>query len=181
MIVLETTARCVRVPIVLFALEEAGLEYRIETRPSGWFLERHLTAGPRVIDGEIEVLELDAILRHLARTSRNQDLFSSDPRELAEIDRWMELQAALRAAIAAKDRAEVIRRRIDALDRALDGKPYLLGRFTIADCPAAMLVRASEAGIDLGQRNLPAYVERLTARPAFSSALKRVGALAEAA
>ena len=64
------------------------------------------------------------------------------------------------------------------LDRALDGKAYLMGdRFTVADAYCFTVLRwAKPMGIDLGAwPNLTAYMARVADRPAVAAALAAEG------
>lgn len=72
-------------------------------------------------------------------------------------------------ADAALDRAAL---QLDVLERALEGREYLLGRFTAADVVVgSLLLWASMLGV-IGERpNLRAFVARMKARPALQRAL----------
>jgi glutathione S-transferase len=77
-------------------------------------------------------------------------------------DDWKQL---LREALATK---------LDFVTRELDGRPYLLGaRFSVADAYLFVVLRWSpRVGVDLGRWPLlAAYLERVGARPAVTSAL----------
>jgi glutathione S-transferase len=184
MVRLETTAGCRRTPMVLFVVEELGVGCELVVREPGWFQTTHHTAGPLLHDGDFTLLEFDAVLRHLARTRGAGTLLPTDPRALAEVDRWMELQStSLRPAMVRlagalapvpDDLVAAVLRPLAALDAALAGHDYLLGGFTVADVPSVVLGRVGELGLELARFDrLAAYVARLTARPAWGRALAR--------
>lgn len=176
---LETTRSCRRAPLVLFLLEELATPYDLVWREDGHFLAHHGTLGPLLRDGDSVVLELDTLLRHLARTRSTGDLMPLDPAGLAEVDRWMEVQATLRVAairVARGDgdgRATVLRC-LGALEAALGGRSTLLGRFTVADVPAAALWQLRQACDLTATPRVAAWAERVVARPAWRRALDRL-------
>ena len=87
---------------VRWALEEAGLPYRVQSVPFGERGEdhfRHQPFGqvPWLIDGDISLFESGAILLHLGE--RSEALMPTDPRGRAEVMEW--LFAALNSVEAA--------------------------------------------------------------------------------
>lgn len=80
-----------------------------------------------------------------------------------------EFKAIVKQTLAAK---------FAVLDRALEGKAYLMGdRFTVADAYCYTVLRwAKPMGIDLGAwPNVAAYLARVTERPAVAAALAAEG------
>ena len=66
-LIVHTTARCRNTPRLLFGLEEARLAYGLTVRDDGWFESTHGRPGPKLEDGPLRLLEVNAILRHVAR------------------------------------------------------------------------------------------------------------------
>jgi len=68
---------------------------------------------------------------------------------------------------------EFVQRRLSALSKSLDDKPYLDGdRFTAGDLMMTTVLRILEhTDVVSSDRRLAAYVERCTSRPAFKRAL----------
>src|SRR5688572_2457588 len=86
-LIVHTTARCRNPPRVLFALEEAQLAYGVSVHEDGWFERTHGRPGPMLEDGPLRLLEVNAILRHLARAHAPR-LWPAD--RAAESDAWMD-------------------------------------------------------------------------------------------
>src|SRR5215469_1184381 len=77
---------------VRWALEEAGLPYRIATTPFKDRDERHLAHQPFaqvpwLTDGDVSIFESGAILLHLAE--RSEALLPSDERGRADVKSWL--------------------------------------------------------------------------------------------
>ena len=177
---------------VRWALEEAGLSYRVESTP---FRERgpdHLAAQPFgqvpwLTDEDLTIFESGAILLHLGEKSAA--LMPTDPRGRAEVLEWV--IAALNSvdlpsqpwalfrfmgypgeAPEAKFVDDFLRARLERMETVLAGREWLAaGRFTVADLLMADVLRQVHR-FD-GLANFPAcraYVLRATARPAFLKA-----------
>jgi glutathione S-transferase len=183
MLRLESTRACPRTPLVRFLLEELAVPCDLVLREPGHFQARYHTAGQLLVDGDLELLGLDTILRHLAR-SRGGALLPPDPRSLALADRWMELvggtahpaigriAAALPAPPAPAELARV-RDVLAALEAALDGRDFLLGCFSVADVGAAHLAQLSRLGVDFAPfPRVAAWSARVAARPAWGHVQK---------
>ena len=69
---------------------------------------------------------------------------------------------------------EFVQKRLSALSKSLDDKPFLDGdRFTAGDLMMATVLRTLDnTDIVSSDRRLAAYIERCTARPAFKRALE---------
>ena len=176
---------------VRWALEEAGLPYRVETVPFGargaeHFAHQPFGQVPWLTDGELSVFESGAILLHLGE--RSEALLPSDPRGRSEGIEW--LFAALNSVEAASlpwtlfqftgDTARTPgRQHLDAflearlrnLETVLTGREWLGGGFSVADIVMADVLRL----VDRFDGLVPypacrAYVARATARPAFVKA-----------
>lgn len=177
---------------VRWALEEAGLSYRVESTPFRDRGPEHFQAQPFgqvpwLTDGDLVVFESGAILLYLAEKSAV--LMPPDPRGRAEVMAWV--VAALNSVDLpsqpwalfrfmqfpgegpeAKFVDDFLKARLDRMEAVLAGREWLVGgRFSVADLLMADVMRQLER-FD-GLANHPAcraYVARLTARPAFAKA-----------
>lgn len=177
---------------VRWALEEAGLSYRVESTPFRDRGPEHFQAQPFgqvpwLTDGDLVIFESGAILLYLAEKSAV--LMPTDPRGRAEVMAWV--VAALNSvdlpsqpwalfrfmqfpgeAPEAKFVDDFLKARLDRMEAVLAGREWLVGgRFSVADLLMADVMRQLER-FD-GLANHPAcraYVARLTARPAFAKA-----------
>jgi glutathione S-transferase len=177
---------------VRWALEEAGLPYRVQSTP---FRDRgpdHFAAQPFgqipwLTDGDLTIFESGAILLHLGEKSPM--LMPTDPRGRAEVVEWV--IAALNSvdlpsqpwalfrfmdfpgeAPEARFVEDFLKARLDRMEAVLAERDWLAGgRFSVADLLMADVLRpVDKFG---GLANHPAcraYVARLTARPAFAKA-----------
>jgi glutathione S-transferase len=177
---------------VRWALEEAGLPYRVESTP---FRERgaeHFAAQPFgqvpwLTDGDITIFESGAILLHLAEKSLA--LMPTDPRGRAEVVEWV--IAALNSvdlpsqpwalfrfmgypgdSPEAKFVEDFLKARLERMEAVLAGRAWLVAdRFTVADLLMADVLR--QVNKFDGLTAYPAcrtYVARMTARPAYLKA-----------
>lgn len=177
---------------VRWALEEAGLSYRVESTPFRDRGPEHFQAQPFgqvpwLTDGDLVIFESGAILLYLAEKSAV--LMPTDPRGRAEVMAWV--VAALNSvdlpsqpwalfrfmqfpgeAPEAKFVDDFLKARLDRMEAVLAGREWLVGgRFSVTDLLMADVMRQLER-FD-GLANHPAcraYVARLTARPAFAKA-----------
>jgi glutathione S-transferase len=181
---------------VRWALEEAGLPYRVESTP---FRDRgpdHLAHQPFaqvpwLTDGDLSLFESGAILLHLGQKSTA--LMPADPAGRAQVTQWV--FAALNSveppvmsfvflrfsgegedstALAAMDR--FVNLRLSRMEAILSEREWLMGSFSIADILMSDVLRLlGPEGLGPDSRLDPypacrAYVERATARPAFRKA-----------
>jgi glutathione S-transferase len=176
---------------VRWALEEAGLPYRIASTPSRsksveHFLHQPFGQVPWLTDGDISIFESGAILLHLGQ--RSTTLMSADPRGRSEAMQW--LFAALNSVEMAslpwsmamffgetgdtpawKRLDDFLQLRLKHLDPVLAKRQWLAGPFSIADILMADVLRLVDR-FD-GLADYPAcrnYVARALARPAFAKA-----------
>lgn len=177
---------------VRWALEEAGLSYRVESTPFRDRGPEHFQAQPFgqvpwLTDGDLVVFESGAILLYLAEKSAV--LMPTDPRGRAEVMAWV--VAALNSVDLpsqpwalfrfmqfpgegpeARFVDDFLKARLDRMEAVLTRREWLVGgRFSVADLLMADVMRQLER-FD-GLANHPAcraYVARLTARPAFAKA-----------
>jgi glutathione S-transferase len=177
---------------VRWALEEAGLAYRVASTPFRDRGPEHFAAQPFgqvpwLTDGDLTIFESGAILLHLAEKS--PALTPTDPRGWAEVTEWV--IAALNSVDLPSQPWSLFRfmglpgkspeaefvngfmtARLDRMEAVLAGREWLAGgRFTVADLLMADVLRQVDR-FD-GLADYPAchgYVARLTARPAFVKA-----------
>jgi len=176
---------------VRWALEEAGLPYRIASVPFGSRNEEHFAHQPFgqvpwLTDGDISIFESGAILLHLGE--RSDALMPADPRGRVRALEW--LFAALNSVEMASlpwvilafsgDNGDTpawkrldafLKGRLHHLEPVLAGCEWLAGTFSIADILMADVLRLVDR-FD-GLTGYPAcrdYVARATARPSFVKA-----------
>ena len=174
---------------VRWALEEAGLPYRVESTPFRDRKAEHLAHQPFaqvpwLKDGDLSIFESGAILLHLGGLS--PALMPTEPRGRAEAVEW--LVAALNSVEMASlpwsffqfgmaDRAaskpfdDFLKLRLDRLEPVLAGRDWLAGGFSVADILMADVLRLVDRFDGLAAHPAcRAYVSRATARPAFQKA-----------
>ncbi|HEX4739152.1 MAG TPA: glutathione S-transferase family protein [Allosphingosinicella sp.] len=176
---------------VRWALEEAGLPYRVESVPFGdrkpeHFAHQPFGQVPWLTDGDLSIFESGAILLHLGE--RSAALLPGDPRDRSEAVEWV--FAALNSVEMASlpwaffrftgETADTpglkwldgfLEIRLQRMEPVLAGREWLAGRFSIADILMADVLRLVDR-FD-GLADYPAcraYVDRATARPAFAKA-----------
>ncbi len=177
---------------VRWALEEAGLPYRVEgvafgDRGAGHFAHQPFGQVPWLTDGDVSIFESGAILLHLGE--RSGALMPADPRGRGDVRQW--LFAALNSVEMASLPWALLKfagetdagpastlfdrflkeSRLRHLEPVLAGREWLAGRFSVADILMADVLRLVDR-FD-GLADVPAcrsYVARATARPAFVKA-----------
>ena len=176
---------------VRWALEEAGLPYRVESTPfrdrnAAHFSHQPYGQVPWLTDGDISIFESGAILLHLAE--RSDKLMPADLRGRSEVTQW--LFAALASVEAASqpwsffkfsgDSGETPMRkffdgfleaRLKHMEAVLSNREWLAGTFSVADILMADVLRLVDR-FD-GLTTYPVcrdYVARATARPSFVKA-----------
>ena len=176
---------------VRWALEEAGLAYRVDAVPFRERNARHFAHQPFgqvpwLTDGDLSIFESGAILLHLG--NRSEALLPVDPRSRSVAIEW--LFAALNSVEMAslpwsiftfsgiasdapgwKILDDFLELRLKYLEPVLAKDEWLAGRFTVADILMADVLRLVERFDRLAQ--YPAcrrYIARATARPAFVKA-----------
>jgi glutathione S-transferase len=180
---------------VRWALEEAGLPYRTRLLEQG----DQDSSEYRVLQpfGQVPIFEEDgfvlfesgAIVLHIGE--RSEALLPNDPGARSRATQW--LIAALNsiepfvmnvalidlfyaneewAKLRRPGAVEFVQRRLSALSKALDDKPFLDGkRFTAGDLMMTTVLRIlKHTDLVTSDKRLDAYVERCTARPAFKRA-----------
>lgn len=177
---------------VRWALEEAGLPYRVESTP---FRDRgpdHFAAQPFgqvpwLTDDGLTIFESGAILLHLG--GKSPALMPTDPRGRAEVMEWV--VAALNSvdlpaqpwalfqfmgfpgdAPEAKFVEDFLKARLERMEAVLSGREWLAaGRFSVADLLMADVLRPVDKFNGLAKYPAcSAFVARTTARPGFLKA-----------
>jgi glutathione S-transferase len=177
---------------VRWALEEAGLPYRVEStpfrdRPAGHFAHQPFGQVPWLTDGDLSIFESGAILLHIGELS--DKVMPTDRRSRGEVKEW--LFAALASVEAASqpwsffkfsgDTDETPMRkffdsflfdsRLKHMETVLDGREWLAGTFSVADILMADVLRLVDRFGGLADYPAcRAYIARATARPAFAKA-----------
>ena len=177
---------------VRWALEEAGLAYRVastpfEDRGPDHFAAQPFGQVPWLTDGDLTIFESGAILLHLAEKS--PALMPTDPRGRAEVVEWV--IAALNSvdlpsqpwalfrfmgypgeSPEAKFVADFLKARLERMEAVLAGRAWLAAdRFTVADLLMADVLRQVDRFDGLtAYPACRAYVARAKARPAFAKA-----------
>lgn len=180
---------------VRWALEEAGFPYEVEVMAQGaQRAPAHLRRQPF---GQIPTLEIDglslfesgAILWRIAEA--DDALLPADIAARSRVLSWvfgalnsLEPPIGMLATLdlfiedkdaAARIRPEVVRAvqgKLKRLAEALGPDPHIAGGFSVADILLTTVLRDVPDDLLAGFPSLQAYVERHTARPAFSAALE---------
>jgi glutathione S-transferase len=179
-----------------WALEEAGLPYRTRLLEQGdqdkpdYRALQPFGQVPILEDDGFVLFESGAIVLHIGE--RSEALLPRDPAARARATQW--LIAALNsiepfllnvalidlfykdeewAKLRRPGAVNFAQRRLAALSKALDDKPYLDGeRFTAGDLMMTTVLRIlKHTDIVTSDKRLATYIERCTARPAFKRAL----------
>ncbi|HEY2345159.1 MAG TPA: glutathione S-transferase family protein [Xanthomonadaceae bacterium] len=176
---------------VRWALEEAGLPYRVERAPfrdrsAGHYAHQPFGQVPWLTDGDLTIFESGAILLHLGQ--RSDALLPTDPRGRSEAVEW--LFAALNSVEMAvlpwsifvfsgfkrdtpewKRLDDFVEVRLARMEPLLAGREWLAGTFSIADILMADVLRLADRFDRLsGHPACRDYVARATVRPAFVKA-----------
>jgi glutathione S-transferase len=176
---------------VRWALEEAGLPYRVEStsfkeRGAEHFAHQPFAQVPWLTDGDLSIFESGAILLHLGEMS--DKLMSREPRARSETKEWV--FAALNSVemgsvgwsifhfSGATDNPMfkffddwVKDLRVQRMETVLAKREWLAGGFSIADILMVDVLRLIDRFDGLADAPAcKAYIARATARPAFRKA-----------
>ncbi len=188
----ETPRGYVRDIRVRWALEEAGLPYRVNSVPfhdrgAEHFSHQPFGQVPWLTDGDISIFESGAILLHLG--NRSEVLMPADPRGRSEVIEWLfaALNSVEMASLPwslliftgeARDTPAwkffddfLMKSRLVHLEPVVARREWLAGAFSIADILMADVLRLVDRFDGLAA--YPAcrdYVARATARPSFVKA-----------
>jgi glutathione S-transferase len=176
---------------VRWALEEAGLPYRVESvsfhdRKADHFGHQPFGQVPWLTDGDTSIFESGAILLHLGE--RSGALMPADPRARGEVKTW--LFAALASVEAASqpwsffkffgdtEQTSIreffdgfLKARLTHMEAVLAAREWLAGSFSVADILMADVLRLVDRFEGLADYPVcKAYMERAKVRPAFQKA-----------
>ncbi len=176
---------------VRWALEEAGLPYRVESTPfkdrgSEHYAHQPFAQVPWLTDGDLNIFESGAILLHLGEMS--DKLMPTDRRARSEAKEWifaalnsMEMASVPWSLFHFMSQTDtqmfgffdnwVKKLRVERLETVLAKRDWLAGSFSVADILMVDVLRLIDRfnGLD-DAPTCKAYVERGTARPAFKKA-----------
>jgi glutathione S-transferase len=179
---------------VRWALEEAGLDYRVRLigleRPDGYRNDQPFDQVPCFRDETMRIFESGAILQYVGEKS--EALLPRDPQAryaaiqwiyaaVSSLEPFVQFRALLNVVFADQEWAELAKPtfqhysqlRLRQLSERLGDKEWLEGdRFTIGDLMMITVLRIADRSGQLADfPNLAAYVKRGEARPAFREAL----------
>jgi len=179
---------------VRWALEEAGLDYRVrllgQQRPPDYVKEQPFEQVPCFSDGEVKIFESGAIVQYIGE--KNEALLPRDPQSKFRAIQWTyaalnSVEPAIQNVFAvtvfyadqewAKLRRpgaeEFARLKLKRVSDWLSDKQWLEGdRFTIGDLMMVTVLRnLKHTNMVAEVPNLAAYQKRGEARPAFQRAL----------
>src|ERR1700743_3850444 len=142
---------------VRWALEEAGLPYRVESTPfkdrtAAHFVHQPFGQVPWLTDGDLSIFESGAILLHLGE--RSDALMPTDPRSRSEAKEWLfaalnsvEMASLPWALLAFGGDAgdtpawNLLDGRLQGREPVLTAREWLAGTFSIADIHMADVLR----------------------------------------
>lgn len=176
---------------VRWALEEAGLPYRVATTPFRDRGPEHLAHQPFgqvpwLTEGDISIFESGAILLHVA--ARSEKLMPADPRGRSDVIEWLfaSLNSVEMATLpwsifqftdfpkGSPERKwfdEFVEKRLGRMEAVLSKREWLTGKFSVADILMADVLRLVDRFQGLAKYpTCHEYVARATARPAFVKA-----------
>ena len=177
---------------VRWALEEAGLPYRVQgvpfrPRDADHFAHQPFGQVPWLVDGDLSIFETGAIALHLGE--RSEALLPTEPHRRSEAVQWLfaALNSVEMASLpwwlltvsgAARDTPEwrmfddfLMTHRLPHMESVLADREWLAGPFSVADIFMADVLRLVErcGGLEAFAACRD-YVARATARPAFVKA-----------
>jgi glutathione S-transferase len=176
---------------VRWALEEAGLPYRVASTPfkdrgSEHFAHQPFGQVPWLTDGDLSIFESGAILLHLAEKSAA--LMPTNAKGRTDVINWLFAalnsveMAALPWALSKftgdeqqtpgrKALDDFLTLRLDRMEQFLKDRTWLTGVFSAADILMSDVMRLVDRFDGLAKHpTCRAYVQRATARPAFKKA-----------
>jgi glutathione S-transferase len=179
---------------VRWALEEAGLDYRVRLiggeRPPGYEQDQPFNQVPCLRDETVRIFESGAILQYIGE--KTEALLPRDPEPryraiqwtyaaVSSVEPFVQFRALLNVVFADQEWADpakptfdhFARLRLQQLSDRLGDNQWLEGdRFTIGDLMMVTVLRIAERSGQLADfPTLAAYVKRGEARPAFQRAL----------
>jgi len=181
---------------VRWALEEAGLDYRVrlldvQARPADYVKEQPFEQVPCFNDGTVRIFETGAIVQYIGE--KTEALLPRDPQGKYQAIQWtyaalnsvepaVQHRALIDTFYADQEWAklrkpsadEFARLKLKRVSDRLGSNQWLDGnRFTIGDLMMVTVLRlGNRAGLLSDTPNLADYVKRGEARPAFQTALE---------
>lgn len=179
---------------VRWALEEAGLDYRVRLigpeRPAGYLEDQPFNQVPCFRDASVRIFESGAILQYIGEKSELLLPKETQARYRAiqwtyaavnSLEPFVQHRVLLDVVFAAEEWAtlskptmdQFAQLRLQQLSERLAGKQWLEGdRFTIGDLMMVTVLRIADRGRLLSDfPNLSEYLDRGQKRPAFQQAL----------
>lgn len=179
---------------VRWALEEAGLDYRVRLigaeRPANYQQDQAFNQVPCLRDDTVQIFESGAILQYIGEKSETLLPRDEEARfraiqwtyaAVSSVEPFVQFRALLNIVFADQEWAEPAkptfehysRLRLQQLSDRLDDKQWLEDdRFTIGDLMMVTVLRIADRSGQLADfSNLAAYVKRGQERPAFAKAL----------
>jgi glutathione S-transferase len=176
---------------IRWALEEAGLPYRIESTPfrnreAGHFAHQPFGQVPWLTDGDLSIFESGAILLHLGE--RSETLLPACPKARSDAKEWLfaALNSVEMASLpwsllkfsgepddtpAGKTFGNFLKLRLDRMEPVLAAQDWLAGPFSVADIAMADVLRLIDRFGGLANHPIvKTYVDRAISRPAFARA-----------
>ncbi len=182
---------------VRWALEEAGLPYKVRTvalgpeqRSPEHLARQPFGQAPAIEEDGLVLFESGAIALYVAEKSERLLPRDRIGRERAtawvfaalnSIEIWIQQLASLDFFHANEEWTKnfrpgiekQVRERLDQLEKVLDGKDYLEGEFTVGDLMMTDVLRILDhTGIVDAYSQLSAYKQRCQVRPAFQRAMQ---------
>jgi glutathione S-transferase len=182
---------------VRWVLEEVGLPYNVrmvelgpEQRSPEHLARQPFGQAPAIEEDGLVLFESGAIALYVAEKSEKLLPKGRVERERAtawvfaalnSVEVWIQQLASLDFFHAKEDWTKewrpqiekLVRDRLEMLERALDGKDYLEGPFTVGDLMMADVLRILDhTDLLASHPHLRAYKRRCEARPAFHRAMK---------
>jgi len=179
---------------VRWALEEAGLDYRVrlldQQRPADYLKEQPFDQVPCFNDGTVRIFESGAIVQYIGE--KTEALLPRDPQAkfraiqwiyaaVSSVEPFVQFRSLLNFVFADQPWAEPAKPtfehfaqlRLQQLSDRIGDKQWLEGdRFTIGDLMMVTVLRIADRSGQLANfPTLAAYVKRGEARPAFQRAL----------
>ena len=179
---------------VRWALEEAGLDYRVRLigpeRPPGYSNDQAFNQVPCLRDDSVQIFESGAILQYIG--GKTEDLLPTEPEgryraiqwtyaAVSSVEPFVQFRALLDIVFADQEWAapakptfeHFARLRLQQLSDRLGDQTWLEGeRFTIGDLMMVTVLRIADRSGQLADfPALAAYVQRGQERPAFKKAL----------
>jgi glutathione S-transferase len=185
---------------VAWALEELGLDYDLkrfdlgqpEMRSPEYRAVHPMGRVPALVDGDTTLFESGAIIQYLlARYGAGRLQPAVEDPAFPAYLQWFHYAEGMimppmntivvetillppdrRSEVHANRAAKLLGQMLGAVDRQLADRDYLAGAFSAADMMTGhAVIMAGRFGADLADKpNLPGYIDRLSARPAFEKA-----------